>query len=206
MGYRSSGQSGPPAWLVILVGAALVFGGYFIWIGVRNYMRGAFAAVTPLTPAAQTPVATGLLPTDLPRFTPVPTRTPVPPCQEFRVVVPEAIVRECASTRCAVAGTRREGEVICVLERDYMASDWFIVDLDDSQFFTTLGYMHESLLQPVNPTPTPSITSTPLPTLTPLPSNTPLPTPAPSNTPDLATPATPTPSFTPSPTPPLVSG
>ncbi len=206
MGYRSSGQGGPPAWLVILLGAALVFGGYFIWVGVRNYMRGAFAAITPLTPAVQTPVATGLLPTDRPRFTPVPTRTPVPACQEFRVVVTEAIVRECASTRCAVATTRREGDVVCVLQRDYTDAEWFIVDLDDSPFFTTLGYMHESLLRPLNPTPTPSITNTPLPTLTPLPSNTPLPTPVPTDTPNPATPATPTPTFTPSPTPPLVSG
>jgi len=96
--------------------------------------------------------------------------------------------------------------VICVLERDYTDDEWFIVDLDDSQFFTTLGYMHESLLRPLNPTPTPSITNTPLPTLTPMPSNTPLPTPPPTDTPNPATPATPTPTFTPSPTPPLVSG
>jgi hypothetical protein len=149
------------------------------------------------TQAAATRLATPQAPTVEQRFTPIPTRTSVPPCQDFVVTAPEAIIRECASTNCAIAGTRREGQVVCVLQRDYENDEWYILDLDDSQFFTSPAYMHESVLRPLSPTLTPSTTSTPMPTVTPLPTRTALPTPVPTNTLDPATP---------SPTPPLVSG
>lgn len=206
MTYRSPGDSGPPAWLIILVGAMLVFGGYFIWTGVRNYMRGAFETFSSPTQVAQAPLNTTDVPTLEARFTPIPTRTPVPICQDFVVTVSEAIVRECASTNCAIASTYREGAIVCVLERDYVNAEWYIVDLDSSQFFTSIAYMHESLMRPLNPTLTPSVTNTPLPTLTPAPTQTPLPTPEATATPATAVPPTVTPTFTPSPTPPLVSG
>ncbi len=206
MGYRYPGESGPPAWLVILAAAMLVFGGYFIWSGLRNYLSGAFQAFTTATDIPLTAAEPGTGPTLDVRFTPIPSRTPVPDCQDFVVRVPEAIIRECASTSCAIAGTLREGAVVCVLERDYASSEWFIVDLDDSQFFTSIAYMHESLIRPLNPTLTPSITNTPLPTVTPEPTRTPLPTPEPTHTPEVAPSPTTTPTFTPSPTLPLVTG
>jgi hypothetical protein len=205
--YRSPQQSGPPAWLVILAAALLVFGGYFIWIGTRNYMGAGLQALirpSPTPAAVQSPEAA--LPTLSQQFTPPPSRTPIPACQEFQVIVPEAIVRECASTSCQIADTRYEGDVVCVLEPASTDPEWYVVDLDDSQFFTTLAYMHESLLRPLNPTLTPSMTMTPLPTVTPTPSRTPLPTPAPTDTPEASATATITPTFTPSPTPPLVTG
>ena len=208
MAYRAPGEAGPPAWLIVLVAAMLVFGGYFIWTGLRTYLSGAFVSFTSPTEVATLTVdeAAQAAPTLGQRFTPVPSRTSVPACQDFVVIVPEAIVRECASTSCAIAGTRREGAVVCVLERDYADDEWYIVDLDDSQFFTSIAYMHESLMRPLNPTLTHSITNTPLPTLTPAPSQTPLPTPQPTATPATAIPPSITPTFTPSPTPPLVTG
>ena len=172
MAYRNPGSSGPPAWLVVLVAAMIVFGGYFIYAGVRNYMasglQGAFLAQATRS-AADTPSAFDLDVTatlDL-RFTPAPSRTPVPDCQDFAVTVPEAIIRECASTNCAIKDVRHEGDVVCVLERDYVQAEWYIIDLDESRFFTDLAYMHESLMQAVNPTPTPTITPSPQPTGTP---------------------------------------
>ena len=172
MAYRNPGSSGPPAWLVVLVAAMIVFGGYFIYAGVRNYMasglQGAFLAQATRS-AADTPSALDLDVTatlDL-RFTPAPSRTPVPDCQDFVVTVPEAIIRECASTNCAIKDVRHAGDVVCVLERDYVQAEWYIVDLDESRFFTDLAYMHESLMQAVNPTLTPTTTPTSEPTGTP---------------------------------------
>lgn len=206
MTYRHPGESGPPAWLIILAAAMFVFGGYFIWNGLRNYMSGAFQAFARATEVPLTAVASQPVSTLEAQFTSVPSRTPVPACQEFVVRVPEAIIRECASTSCAIAGTLREGAVVCVLEQDYASDEWYIIDLDDSQFFTSIAYMHQSLIRPLNPTLTPSITNTPLPTLTPVPTGTPLPTPEPTQTPEVAPSPTTTPTFTPSPTLPLVTG
>lgn len=211
MTYRMPGQSGPPAWLIILVAAMLVFGGYFIWSGIRDYMAGTLATfIVPTEIPAENPTARPSPSPDA-RFTPLPSRTPIPECQDFLVTVPEAIVRECASTNCAIADTRREGDTICVLERDYTNEEWYIVDLDNSRFFTTIAYMHQSLLRSLNPTATASNTRQPLPTLTPKPTDTAQPTLPPVTTEATFTPvitATPSPSATPtpSPTPPLISG
>ncbi len=204
--YRMSGRSGPPAWLIILTAAMLVFGGFFIWRGVQNYLRGTALQVFQATENPESFTAVFATPARDPRFTPVPTRTPIPDCQDFEVTVPEAIIRECASVNCPLVDVRREGDVVCVLQPDYTEAEWYIIDLDDSQFFTDIAYMHESIIRAVNPTPTPSMTLTATPTLTPVPSETPLPTPLPTDTPGTATPPSRTPTFTPTPTPPLVSG
>lgn len=204
--YRMPGRSGPPAWLIILTAALLVFGGFFIWRGIQNYLRGVEFPLSQETAAPESGTAVFDTPAPDLRFTPVPSRTPIPDCQEFEVTVPEAIIRDCASMNCLLVDVRHEGDVVCVLERDYVEEEWYIIDLDDSQFFTDVAYMHESIIRALNPTLTPSVTATAEPTLTPVPSDTPLPTPPPTDTPDAATPPTTTPTFTPSPTPPLVSG
>ncbi len=164
MGYRTPGRAGPPAWLVIGVAAMLVFGVYFVWSGIRNYMVGNLqgALLAGATRAAQLSPTPGEEETSTPelRFTSAPTRTPVPDCQDFVITVPEAIIRECASTNCAIVDVRHEGDVICVLEPDYADTEWYIVDLDESRFFTDLTYMHESVMRAVNPTPTPTVTPT----------------------------------------------
>jgi hypothetical protein len=46
------------------------------------------------------------------------------------------------------------------------AEDWFVIDLNFGQLFLEVGYMHESVIKPRNPTPRPSQTFTPLPTIT----------------------------------------
>ncbi len=206
MSSRRFGWSGPPAWLVIFVAALLVFGAYFVWNGVRSYLSGSFTAIGQATRQVEATATAGVLPTSDSRFTPPPTRTPIPECQDFVVIVPEAIVRQCPSRNCPVMETRRQAESICVLQRDPANDEWFAVDLDDSPFFVTIGYMHESLLRAVNPTPTPTRTGTPIPTVTDFPSNTPLPTPLPSRPSDSPVPPTLTPTPTASPTLPLVSG
>jgi hypothetical protein len=206
MSYRAPGRSGPPVWLITMTAVMLVFGGYFLWTGVRNYLAAGVQGVIQATETAALTAGALASPTPDLRFTPAPTRTPVPPCQEFVVTVPEAIIRACPSTHCAIEGVRHEGDRVCVLEREYTNAEWYIVDLDDSPFFTDLAYMHESIIRAANPTLTPSMTMTALPTLTPLPSSTPLPTPPPTETSNPATPPTVTPTFTPSPTPPLISG
>lgn len=208
MAYRTPRGAGPPLWLVVVAAAVLVFGGYFLWEGAKQYVNlslDAMAEATPTVAASPTAAQAGL-PTQEARFTAMPTRTPLPECQDFQITVPEAIIRECPSTDCAISDVRREGDVVCVLEREYTNPEWYIVDLDDSQFFTDLAYMHESIIRAVNPTLTPSMTMTPLPTATPEPSNTPLPTPAPTETPSTPLTPTPSPTFTPSPTAPLMTG
>ena len=206
MTYRSSGRSGPPVWLLVLTAAALVFGGYLIWTGVRNYMAAELQGIAGATEVAFATATANVPPTANLRFTPAPTRTPIPACQDFVVIVREAIIRECPNTACAIREVRHEGDVVCVLQRDYENDEWYIVDLDQSTFFTDLAYMHESIIRALNPTPTPTITPTPTLTETPIPSDTPLPTPPPTDTPNTATPPTRTPTFTPSPTPPLIIG
>ncbi len=206
MSYRDPMRSGPPLWLVLLVAAMLVFGGYFVWTGVRNYLAAGMRGIAEATEVSRAAATASAPPTRDLRFTPAPTRTPVPPCQEFVVTAPEAIIRECAGLNCPVHGVVHQGDIVCVLERDYVNAEWYIIDLDESDFFTELAYMHQSVIRAANPSPTPTITMTPLPTVTPLPTSTPLPTPRPTQTPNPATPPTPTPTFTASPTPPLISG
>ncbi len=206
MAYFDPGRRGPPAWLVFLAAGALVIGGYLIWQGLQSFLASGLRGVMEATQVAQATATAYVQPTSTLRFTPAPTWTPVPPCQPFRVTVPEAIIRECASTRCAIRDVRHEGDEVCVLERDPVNTEWYRVDLEASAFFLDLAFMHESVIRAVNPTATPSRTMTPLPTLTPVPSDTPLPTPPPTFTANPATPPTVTPTFTSSPTPPLISG
>ncbi len=34
----ASRNSGPPAWIVFLAGVALIFGLYYVWLGVRDFL------------------------------------------------------------------------------------------------------------------------------------------------------------------------
>ena len=48
-------------------------------------------------------------------------------------------------------------------------SEWYSIDLNPSTRRIELAYMHESIIEAVNPTPTPSITPTPSNTVSPPP-------------------------------------
>lgn len=205
------GRDGPPAWLIFLVGIALVFGGYYLWLGAQNFLRTGGKGVVEATERAgivSTATAQSFLPTRQPTspFTP----TPVPECEPFVVSVPNARVRQSPSEGSATIDSLFQDSEVCVLGRAAPDSEWYIIDQNPASRRLELAYMHESVLQAVNPTPTPSRTPTPLPTITVTPSLTPTPvtptlTPRPTETRDPEITDTPTPTFTPSPTAPRQS-
>lgn len=207
---RKSG-GGPPAIVVFVLAVALVFGVYYVWQGVQTFLRTGGLGVVEATERAQnisTATAVGVtrmapLPATL-----LPTSTDVPPCQEFRVSVPAGIVREGPSTSSAVVTQFRQGETVCVMGRE-ADSEWYSIDLNPSTRRIELAYMHETIIEAVNPTPTPSDTLTPSNTVSPPPTVTPVPTerptrtasPLPSYTLDPRFTDTPIPTLTPTPTP-----
>jgi len=205
------GGDGPPAWLIFLVGIALVFGAYYLWLGAQNFLRTGGRGVVEATERAvivSTATAESFLPTRQPTspFTP----TPVPECKLFMVSVPNARVRESPSESAATIDSLFQNAEVCVLDRAAPDSEWYVIDQNPATRRLELAYMHESVIQAVNPTPTPSRTPTPLPTVTATPSPTLTPviptlTPRSTDTRNPATPDTPTPTFTPSPTAPRQS-
>lgn len=204
-------RGGPPALLVFLLAAALVFGVFYIWQGVQNFLRTGGLGVVEATERAQvvdtataqrvTRMATSVL-------TLRPTATEVPPCTDFRVDVPAAIVRDAPSTSGAVVTQFNEGTIVCVLQK-VTDSEWYAIDVNPETRRIDPGFMHESIIEAVNPTLTPSLTYTPsntvspAPTVTPVPTNRPTrtPSPLPSYTRDPHWTNTPLPTLTPTPTP-----
>lgn len=209
----SSRHSGPPGWFVFLVGVAFVFGLYYLWRGVSDFIVTGGMSIAGATEQAEI-IATSTAVREIELATNAPTRrptsTPLPDCQPFRVNVPSAIVRERPSTASGIVDTFERGTEVCVLVHE---GDWYRVDSDPITRRIETAYMHQDIVEALNPTPTPSRTWTPAPTITPTPSPTTAPTSttAPTATPDPnATPSpTPTPSrtptWTPSFTPPAVS-
>ncbi|SRR5690554_778617 len=213
--YRSSG---PSPLLIVLIGALIVFGGYYVWTGMLRFFEDSgdiTAQVTRQARASATAPAgsggLGALPT-VPVYA---TYTPLPPCQWFEVTVERARYRECPSEDseiCESRGSLEMGTRVCVYERSKDNAAWYVVELNPEGAFRDIVYMHESVIKAVDPTPTPTRTYTPLPTITLTPSDTPGPvltptptlTPSATDTPDPATPPTATPSPTPLPTLPHV--
>jgi len=201
--------------LAFLLAAALIFGAYYIWQGVQTYLRTGGLGVVESTQRAQqvnTATAEGItLKATLPA-TLLPTATEPPPCQDFSVIVPAAIVREGPSTSSTVITQFKEGTIVCVLGQD-AGSDWYSIDINPSTKRIELGYMNNVLIEAANPTLTPSITLTPSNTVSPPPTVTNVPTQSPTatstniptatrdprltNTPYPTATATPTPSETP---------
>lgn len=209
MSYRNRPQNGPPAWLVFLVGVALVFALYYLWTGLQNFLRtngGGVIETTARAVIVETATAERERPTPM-DSTIVPSATPIPPCLEFMVVARNAIVRESPSTNAPIVTSFFEGDSVCVIGSE---GEWYLVDSNAETRRYEIAYMHESIIRPRFPTPTPSLTVTLLPTVTLTPTYTPsaTATDGPSQTPDPRTPTatqTPTITPTPSPTPPIVS-
>jgi hypothetical protein len=206
-------RSGPSPLFVVLIGALLVFGGYFVWVGFLNFLEDhgdITAQVTREAVASATAQAAPQV------FLPSPympaTFTPLPPCQWFMVSVDRAVYRECPSKdnqECPIRATVEYGTEFCVYSRVPGNPEWYIVELNPGGSYRDTVFMHESVLKAVNPTVTPAPTVTPGPTVTPVPTFTPAPTSPPSPT---GTPAPPpetsptrTPTLTPSPTLPNIS-
>ena len=173
-------RSGPPSWFVILVGIAIVFGLYYLWLGLRSFM----ATGVTVPEATQQAIAQGTatasriqqIVADAP--TPLPSFTPVPPCQDFVVRVPIAIVRAAPSTESGIVAGMQEGETVCVIAM-LPDSEWYMVDQNANTRRLERVYMRRDIIGALNPTPRPSATpvpsDTPPPTITPAPSATPAP-------------------------------
>lgn len=170
MGYRTRG-SGPPGWFVFLLGVAFVFGSFYLWASLQDFMRAGRISIGEAT-ARSEEVATSTAVRDATTAANFPTRrptgTPKPPCQTFIVVADSAIMRESASTRAGLIDSLDRDTEICVLgsaEGDD-GFVWHFIDRDPITRLIEGGYMREDVVLPLNPTPTPSITPTLLPTIT----------------------------------------
>lgn len=196
--------SGPPAWLIFLVAIALVFGLYYLWNGFSSYLRTGGLGVVEATERAvivASATAQEFFQSN-PTGTARPSLTPIPECQTFVVTAASAIVREGPNTGAPVVTAYAQGTEVCVLEK-LPNSEWFAIDTDPSTRRLEIAYMHETIIEALNPTLTPSRTPTPAPTVTTTPSLTPSRTwtPAPTATlnPDATDTPTPTETLTPTP-------
>ncbi|MBI5671240.1 MAG: hypothetical protein HZC41_24855 [Chloroflexi bacterium] len=209
---RSGGRGGPPAWLIFLVGVAIVFGVYYIGLGVQNFLRTGGRGVLEITQQAQiafTATAGQARPTSSRPM--LPTSTPAPTCTDFVVSVPNAIVRQNPAPNAAIVTSYLQGQAVCVLGRAAPESEWYLIDQNPRTRRIEAAYMHETVVEAVNPTVTP--TRTPTYTRTPTPTDTPSATPRPpvrptaTPNPDATDtpPPTDTPTMTPSPTLPRTS-
>lgn len=206
--YRRS--SGLPSWLVFIIAIALVMGGYYLWLGLQNFLQTSGLGVVEATQRAELiDTATAQLrPTQrgtvMLGATLLPTPTPIPECMDFTITANIAILRSAPSQTGEVLAQLPAGEVVCVLgDEERGEFKWYLIDQNRRTNRIEEAYMREDLLEAVNPTLTPSQTMTPAPTVTDMPTATPTETPEPSNTPtrdpsasDTPRP-TPTPSYTP---------
>lgn len=191
MGYGSRQGNGPPSWFVFLLGVALIFGGYYLWINFQDYVRSGGLSVSQATAVSQqqaeaTAVRQVTVIAELP--TRRPSATPKPPCQDFSVSANTAIMRQQPSTNSTNLGVLSSGAVVCVLSSvdGDDSFTWYMIDRDPITQLIETGYMREDVIRPENPTPTPSDTPLPAPSITAIltPTLAPQQTPPPSITPN----------------------
>ncbi len=165
---RFGQRSGPPSWFVILVGIAIVFGVYYLWLGLRNFMASGVSVSESTQEAIAQSTATAVRIEEivLNAPTPLPSLTPIPPCQEFIVRVPIAIVRAGPSTSSRIIEGLREGETVCVITM-LPDSEWYLIDQNMLTRRLERVYMHRDIIRAVNPTPRPTATAIPSGTATP---------------------------------------
>jgi len=205
---RYGGQSGPPSWFVILLGIAIVFGLYYLWFGLRNFMSTGVTVVESTQQAIERHTATAVriqeIAVNAP--SPLPSFTPIPPCQDFAVRVREAIIREEPNTSSRIAGALKQGETVCVIAA-LPNTEWYLIDDNPLTRRIDKVYMHRDIIYALNPTATPTITFTP--TTTNTATHTFTPRPRPTEGPATAARQTrvpsPKPSLTPSPTRPSIN-
>lgn len=205
------GRSGPSPLLIVIISALFVFGGYYVWTGFLSFLEDRGDITAQVTrQALSSATAQAAPPPRLPTIYMPATFTPLPECQMFRVDVERAVLRECPSQNnreCPVRDVVTYGTEVCVYSRAPGYPEWYIVELNPGGAYTDTVYMHESVIEPVNPTPTATLTFTPLPTVSPTPSPSAPPTVLPSTTPtpDRTASPTPVPTLAPTPTVPQVS-
>ncbi len=178
-------ESKSPTWFAVIVAVLFVFGGYFIWRGFLSWADAnfSFTAPSPAAPSISNSAKTVTAQTNVIAQTMTFAARPSPTssCQQFRVKVLRARVRECPKDTCNTIALPEQGAVFCVYRLAPQTTDWYEVNLKPDDPIGELGYMSVSVLSPVNPTPRPS------PTLN-LATVTLVPTPSPS--PSFAPPAT----------------
>lgn len=190
-----------PNWFIFLIGIALVFGIYYVWLGVRDFLGETTLTIQQATrTVAAVSTSTAQVVATRDAFTPFPTPTPIPECTDFIVTVARAIVRAAPNTGAQVLDTYTEGTIVCVIARAPENLEWYLIDRERESRRINAGYMFQDIIRAVNPTPTPSATYTPAPTVTPAPTLTPSDTPTATITPTIDPQATPTPTITPTPT------
>lgn len=200
------GSDGPPRLLIFLIAIVLVFGVYFVGVGVRNYFRTGGLGVIEATQLVEVVAsATSVRATQsvqMSGVTPRPTSTPIPDCQDFRVTAANAIVREAPSSSGTILTQYSSGDIVCVVGVAPESTEWYLIDTNPNTNRLEPAYMHESIIEAVNPTPRPSRTPSPLPTVTQPPTLTPSDTPTrqPTATRDSRSTDTPTPTDPPTPT------
>lgn len=164
---RYGGRSGPPSWFVILLGIAIVFGIYYLWAGLRNFMSTGVTVVESTQQAIERHTATAVriqeIAVNAP--SPLPTFTPIPPCQDFAVGVREAIVREAPDTGSRILGALKQGATVCVIAA-LPNTEWYLIDDNPLTRRIDKVYMHRDIVYALHPTPTATITPTPSPTAT----------------------------------------
>ena len=207
-----SRQSKTSSCFAIIAGVIVVFSAYFVWRGFLSWAASSDTGPTPginATALQQSLDKTATLDALMGRadVTPTlpPSTTPQKVCQQFKVNVIRARIRECPKDTCNTISLPQQGSQICVYSLAPEATDWYVIDMNPTGP-EELGYMSKSVLVPMYPTTRPSptlnlATVTPVPTLTP----TITPTIPPTNTPGTPIPPSPSPTATATPVSPLQS-
>lgn len=187
--------------MIVVIGALLVFGGYSVWIGFLSYLDDQGNITAQITRQAVASATARVAPSmKLPTLYMPATFTPLPPCQWFKVNVDRAVYRECPSKdnrQCPIRDTVTFGTELCVYSRSPDNPEWYIVELNPGGAYRDTVFIHESVVESANPTPTATQTPVPLPTDNPTPTATPFPESIPDST---GTPFLPLPTVTPPPT------
>lgn len=191
MGYNTR-RDGPPAWFITLLAIALIFGTYYAWINLQEFMRVGGLSIAEATRQAElnrtaTQEQRIFLATSLP--TRRPTATSRPECLDFEVIADTGNLRDDPTTQSDFIGSLPNGTVICVLgtRRGEGNFIWYLLDRDPLTRRIEEAFIREDIVRPLNPTSTPRPTiprtNTPIPadTHTPAPATN---TPRPSNTPE----------------------
>ncbi len=175
---RDRRHSGPPTWFILLLGVAIVFGLYYMWLGLRNFMASgvSVAGSTHQAIVRNTATAVRILEIEVNAPSPLPSLTPIPPCLDFEVRVPIAIVRKGPDISSGILGSKREGEVVCVISA-VPDTEWYLIDERPLTRRIESVYMHRDIVRALNPTAIPS--KTPIPTATRTPTRAPTPIEAP---------------------------
>lgn len=164
-----------PPWLIFIVAIAVVFGAYYVWNGFQDFLRTGGLGIREATErarliatATQERVATREAIRETRIATARATPTDVPPCQDFVVSVPQAVIRINPTTNSELVEQVPSGTILCVIALQE-GTDWYLIDTNPRTRRLDAAYIREDLVRAANPTLTPSRTFTPLPTVTPMP-------------------------------------